>query len=353
MRLISEIDPNFSVLRPKQEEFTFYNVRELPFSVSGIYWEDGKYRRIPEKVAAEINPGVLEYHAATAGGRARFCTDSPAIAMQAELGSIWKWGHFALTGCAGFDLYATGDGANFHFGTFIPPVDLQDRYEAVLQTDGVMREYTINFPYYSEVKELRIGLAPGSRLEAPGAYVGDAPVVYYGSSITHGGCASRPGRAYENIISRRFHRDFINLGFGGSARGETRMADYLAELPMSLFVLDYDYNAPTEEHLAETHERMYRTIRAAHPDIPIIMMSRPKVLLNDAEKKRAEIIRNTWETAQRAGDSNVYFIPGAELMQDCGDEGLIDRCHPTDLGFASIARTLGDKMAEIYEKQRG
>ena len=140
--------------------------------------------------------------------------------------------------------------------------------------------------------------------------------------------------------------DHINLGFSGSARAQVEIAEYIAKLDMSIFVYDYDYNADDPEFLEATHERMFKTVREKHPDVPIIMMSRPKFCLDGEELKRVEIIKKTYENAKSRGDKNVYFIDGRDLCKYCGDEGLVDNIHPTDHGFASMARVLGDLIEE-------
>ena len=111
---------------------------------------------------------------------------------------------------------------------------------------------------------------------------------------------------------------------------------------MSLFVYDYDHNAPTLEHLSATHEKMFKAIREKNPDLPIIMMSRPKYFLEGDEDKRQAVIKQTYMNAVTGGDKNVYFIPGNELMKYAKNEGTVDNCHPNDLGFASMAQVLGD-----------
>jgi hypothetical protein len=116
---------------------------------------------------------------------------------------------------------------------------------------------------------------------------------------------------------------------------------------MSVFVYDYDRNAPTIEHLENTHERMFRFIREAKPDLPIVLMSRPKYRLTDDEKQRFDIIKKTYENAVAAGDTNVYLIDGGTLMALAKDDGTVDDCHPNDLGFASIAKAVGDLLEKI------
>ena len=346
---ISKIDKNFAVkTNIDKDGIKFYNADESPFKVYGVFRENGKYRRMPESVAKSVNAGVYGLHANTAGGRVGFKTDSSYVAIVAQMDALGKMPHFPFTGSIGFDLYAD----NEYIRTFVPPVDVSDGYEGLIELGSEkLREITINFPLYSDVKQLYIGIDEGAAIEESAPYKNTKPIVYYGSSITQGGCASRPGMSYESIISRRFGYDYINLGFSGSARAEDEIADYIKGLDMSLFVYDYDHNAPTVEHLRNTHERMFKAVRAAKPDIPIIMMSRPKFKLTDEETERLDIIKTTYNNAVAAGDRNVYLIDGKALTALCKNDGTVDNCHPTDFGFASMAKALGDVIAGIDLKE--
>ena len=212
-----------------------------------------------------------------------------------------------------------------------------------------MREITINFPLYCSVNELFIGVSEQATLCAPQPYKYEKAIVYYGSSITQGGCASRPGMSYESIVSRRLNADHINLGFAGYARGEDEIAEYISNLEMSCFVYDYDHNAPTVEHLKNTYEKMFKKIRQKNLDIPIIMMSRPKFYLTNEEEERLSIIKTTYNNAIENGDKNVYLIEGSKLMEFAGNEGTVDNCHPNDLGFASMAKVVGDVLEKILK----
>ena len=186
-------------------------------------------------------------------------------------------------------------------------------------------------------------------VEAPTPYKWETPILFYGSSITQGGCSSRPGSAYANIVSRALDADIVNLGFSGNARAEVEMGEYIKNLPMSVFVYDYDHNAPTIAHLEQTHERMFRQVREAQPDLPIVLMSRPKYTLNEDDRTRLEIIRKTYENALARGDRNVYLIDGPTLMAIAGNEGTVDGSHPTDLGFFSMAQALIPVLKEILK----
>lgn len=339
---IAKIDKNFEVKTSiEKDDICFYNANEAPFQIYGIFMENGKYRRMPEAVAKNVSDGVYSLHCNTAGGRVKFVTDSSYIAIHTVMENVGKMPHFAFTGSMGFDLYCEDKFVR----SFVPPCYMENGYESVIELgEKKMRTITINFPLYSDVKELYVGIAKDSVVKEAGPYSNQKPVVYYGSSITQGGCASRPGMSYPGIISRTYNLDYINLGFSGNAKAEDEMIEYIKNLDMSVFVYDYDYNAPTIDHLKNTHEKMFQAIRQANPDLPIIMMSRPRVQLSEAEKERCHIIETTYQNALLAGDNNVYFLDGKALMELCGDEGTVDGCHPTDLGFCSMAKAVSEVM---------
>ena len=350
MKKISDVDKNFKIKTTiKKDDVKFYDIKKSPFKIYGVFYEDGKFRRLPSKIAKKTNDGVYSLHANTAGGRVRFVTDSKYVAINAKMPSVGKMPHFALTGSAGFDLYICENGKERYYKSFIPPFKIKNGFESVVEFENSdLKEITINFPLYSEVEDLYIGLSENAILKEHKPYQKEKPVVFYGSSITQGGCASRPGLSYESVISRMFDTDYINLGFSGSARGEDEIAEYIKNLPMSVFVYDYDHNAPDKEHLMKTHKRMFSIIRKANPDLPIVMMSRPKYILTQDEKERFSIIEKTYLEAKENNDKNVYLIDGKTLMEKAGNEGTVDDCHPNDLGFFSMAQAVSKVLEEIF-----
>lgn len=348
------VDPNFEVpTELGKEDIQFFNVLEGPFEISGVYYEDGRFRRMPEAVAKTVSPGVTRLHCHTAGGRIRFRTDSPYIAVSVQLCNVHQ-SLFSSVGTAGFDLYLEEQGRLLK--SFIPTWYLCDHYAYAIDCPGrKMQDYIINMPLYAGVESLHIGLAEGSQVLPPKPFKSDKKVVFYGSSITQGGCASRPGTSYEAMLSRRFGFDYVNLGMSGNARAEDTMIEYIAGLSMDIFVYDYDHNAKTVEYLQDTHEKMFRAIRKSHPDIPILMMSRPKYYVNEATQKRMDVIRTTYENAKAQGDEKVWMLTGPELMALCGEDGLVDGTHPNDFGFASMAKAVGDLFQRegFFEKDGG
>lgn len=346
MKNISDIDKNFKTSGIDKKDAKFYNISEKPFKIYGVFKpeNDDEYIRIPRDVAAATSDGVKDLNSHTAGGRVRFKTNSKYIILKCFTKSIGTMPHMALTGVSGFDLYADG---NYH-GTAIPPFDSFDDgaaqgYDAIIEfSDNKMRDIIINFPLYNGVSDLLLGFEETAEIKEGNNYKYQTPIVFYGSSITQGGCASRPGNSYQSILSRRLDCDFINLGFSGNAKGEDSIAEYIATLDMSVFVYDYDHNAPNCEHLKNTHYKMYKKIRDTHSDIPIIMASRPNQCAADWQE-RIEIIKETLERAKNEGDNNIYFINGQDMFNSYDPNMMtVDSCHPNDFGFFC--------MAEAFEK---
>lgn len=351
MKKIEDADKNLKVSTTLEEkDIAFFDVSEPPFDIYGIMHTDTGFCRVPKAVADNVNDGVKFLSTNTAGGRVRFKTDSPYVAISAKMPYITRFAHMPLTGIAGFDMYIYESGECRFAHTYVPPYDMTNGYDSIYYfKTGGEHEIVLNFPLYNDVSSLLIGVKEGSSLSGGGKYIDKKPVVYYGSSITQGGCASRPGNSYQAIISRALDCDYINLGFSGSARAEDAIAEYIAELDMSCFVYDYDHNAPDAAHLEKTHEKMFKTIRTAQPNLPIIMVTMPLETDMDEIDKRREIIYRTYRNALDGGDKNVYFINGYDFYKMSGDSGTVDGCHPNDLGFWQMA----DTMLPIIRKVLG
>ena len=356
---ISKVDKNLAAKNiADKPNVEWHNIKENPFKIYGLYNPKTQdvFRRIPKEVAEATSENVVALSTNTAGGRFRFSTDSPYIALRCAMPVSYGINMSQLVKC-GFDLYIDEGEKHTHIGTFrhdVGDTEVYASYIDIFKTKfkGGKYNYTVNFPLYNDVYEVEIGIEKGSVLEAGAEYKDIAPFVYYGSSITQGGCASRPGNCYQGFISRRFDIDFVNLGFSGSALAEDAIVDYMSGLNMSIFISDYDHNAPNAQHLEKTHYKMYETIRKANPNLPYIMISKPDVYVNENNNEaRRGVIKASYEKALQNGDKNVYFIDGFTLFNglNCTD-CTVDSCHPNDLGFFRMSQVIGDKIEEILNK---
>lgn len=331
------------------ENSVYYNPKEEPFEIYGLYSpkEEGPFKRLPDEIGINVSENVKHLYTNPSGGRIRFKTDSEFIGVRVKFPYTAARSIMPLHATAGFDVYKDDSVCDeVYCGTIRPPVDCDNQYENVINMgEKRMRNITLYMPLYNDVYSLEILLDGGCRVEKTDLnYMDTLPVVYYGSSITQGASASRCALSYPARISRKYNLDFINLGFASAAKGEQLMVDYIKNLPMSVFVMDYDHNAPTAEHLKATHEPMFLQIREAQPKLPVIFISRPSVdYANKDLIERRSIIYSTYMNAIKKGDKKVYFIDGFSLFgndheRNCSADGT----HPNDSGFEKMADIIGN-----------
>lgn len=348
---IKKIDKNFADAAVSDKSTEFHSPKEAPMVVSGLAWfdEDKEYWRIPKDMRKNFNEGLDFLCNNTSGASVRFRTDSKSIAIKAEVGFPSTMGHMTpLTG-AGFDIY---ENDRLKLICFPPPQSTSIDASFPDRLGDGEKEITVNFPLYNDVKELYIGLDKGCKILPPTPYKSEKPIVFYGSSITQGGCASRPGNSYTTMISRWLNMPVLNFGFSGNAHGEPEMAELLASLDMSCFVYDYDHNAPSPEELERTHKPFFDIIRKKNPNLPIIMVSRATECDSEQVIKRKEIIYTTYKNAVDGGDENVYFLDGKEIYGEGEwDICTVDTCHPNDLGFYKMAKAICPLVENTLKKE--
>ena len=345
-RKIEELDTNFKITGIKEEGKVYFDVTQEPSIVFGLPWfkSNKEFCRMPPEKLKLFSEGIKYLSWNTTGVRLRFKTNSPSIALKVNLLSGSDMSHMPRTGISGFDFY-TGLGPNKKYVKTIMPESGAQEYQGEVfscDDDGLLKEWLIYFPLYNGVKRLQLGIKEGSIIEPADQYIIEKPVVFYGSSITQGGCASRTGNCYTNIISRLLDTDIYNLGFSGSAKGEPEMAEFISELEMSVLVIDYDHNAPDVKHLEKTHEPFFKCIRRKQPELPVIFVSKPDFDANISDSSvRREIIYRTYKNSLDLGDKRTYFIDGETLFgKENRDSCTVDGCHPNDLGFMRMAKVI-------------
>ena len=332
------------------ENIKFYKAFEKPFKVHGLYGDIEKngFRRMPEEVAKNTSSEVHRLHTHTTGGRVRFRTDSSKIVIKKQ-GDHYLSPHTTTMMRRGADLYIDYSyGSVYNHG--LMPNDEPESTVEISMPEGE-HDVTVYLPLFGTVGSFEIGLCEGASLKSHlTPYRNELPVVFYGSSITHGACASRPGLSYEGIISRKYNLDYMNLGFSGACKAEDAIVEYMSTLQMSAFVSDYDHNAQDPEYLEATHHKMYLKIREKNPDIPYFMISRPNFYFTEDNIRRRDIIMRSYLDARAAGDKNVYFIDGSAFFngENPGDM-TIDLTHPNDAGFKKMATYIGDVIAKVMK----
>lgn len=330
---------------------TWHSPAEQPLRLTGFAWydQDHRYRRLPVTPKWPLPSAVNNLANHTAGGQITFRTNSRAIWVKAKLRAVADMVHMPATGQCGFDLYFGAPGAQVFYGATKYNLRATEyEYKLIETSTEELRDVTINFPLYQGVEEVFIGLDEGAEVHEPVPYATSERVIFYGTSITQGGCASRPGMAYTNILSRRLNVETVNLGFSGNGKGEPELAHLAAQITRpSCLVLDYEANCVSTELLAETLPQFIRIYRESHPQVPILVVSRipfshdafhPETM--QARRERFEVQRTTVEGRRADGDENIHFFDGSKLLSAHWDECTVDGIHPTDLGFMQMANGL-------------
>jgi hypothetical protein len=341
---VLKVDPN---LQSENEKFTWYDARAIGVEGKGWAQTEHFYDRLPAKAKGVVRDIIWQLSKNSAGMYVRFETDSNLIAAKWKLGSkeLAMW-HMPQAGVSGVDLYIR-DGQEWHEIGVSKPLQFPENEQVLVRnlwTGGKMHEFVLYLPLYNTTESLEIGIAPGSRIAGGPAWAeGIKPIVIYGTSITQGACASRPGMAYSNILQRRLNRPTINLGFSGNAKLEPEMAELLAELDPSVYVLDPVPNVAAHE-VNERFSPFVAALRRAHPDTPIVICESysypqtPYLMTHDIYKDNAALDA-VYQELKTKGDKNVYYVKRETLIGTDG-EAFVDTLHPTDVGMLRVANGL-------------
>ncbi len=353
---IKVLDKNFRQARGNAEEGQkIFKIPCAPFALYGVFYdkEQGCFLRMPYTVGTAVSEGAAWLNRCTAGGRLRFSTDAASLTLKAEWNVFGRMPHMPHSGSSGFVLCDETEHERF-VAALIPECNDENGFcRTVALPSGKMRNYILYFPLYNEVTSLTLAFHERDGIAKGKEYKKIAPILYYGSSITQGGCASRADNSYQALIAKHTGVDFINLGFSGNAKGEEAMADYLSSLDCSIFVCDYDHNAPNAEYLAKTHRRFYERYRAVRKDTPILFLSKPDCDRDPDADKRLKVIKNTCRFAKRQGDEHVYLLEGSRLFGSEDRENCtVDGTHPNDLGFYRMAEEIERVLLRIYAKEK-
>ncbi len=354
---ITKIDKNFIQENAEFEQLT--KVFTLPCSEIDLYGTEydynlGCFQRMDANVAKKINYNIEVLSSTTAGARARFKTNSKTLHLSVKYKYLAKMSNMSLSGSSGFSLLEENEDGCRYLSTMRPLNSDDKGYTAKVTLTGELKNYILYFPLYNDyIEEIKLGFDNDTIVTNGKKYNFDLPIMYYGSSITQGGCASRPDNCYQAYISKWNNVDYLNLGFSGGAMAEDLMIEYLSSIKSLVFVCDYDANAPSVEHLKNTHFKLYEAYRKNNPDTPIIFMTYPNYYKNvQLYDMRLRIIKRTYKTAIELGDKNVYFLDGRKLYGKKDRENCtVDGSHPNDLGFYRMAIALNKILKPLLNKK--
>ncbi len=326
-----------------QDGMKWIDGRELPIEGRAFDGTEHYYDRLPSNVTASVNSGVRSLKHNTSGMLFRFATDSSRL--------VFKWtpystrlsmDHMPATGVSGIDVYRF-DAAKGRW-RYVRAGHITSAQGASLSLDWTPgTPCLVNLPLYNGIREFSLGIDPEASVAPlpPRASGVEKPVVFYGTSITQGGCASRPGMSFVNIVGRELDVPVVNLGFSGSGLMELEMSEHLAAIDASCYVLDCVWNmrGMTTDAFLTRYEPFIRNLRAKRPNVPIVMAGMSDVYCGGPNDKDAcvealygRLVAEGWEKLVHLPKDGMYS----------GDfEGTVDGIHANNWGMRSLAKAYG------------
>ncbi len=340
----------------------WYDVADWGIEGRGWPAEDMErfYARLPAKANGIVRAPVWSLSQDSAGMLTRFQTDADAIHVRYTLRSDrLAMAHMPATGVSGIDLYALDPEGQWRWVSVFRPGSGQTgdaKLNAGKLVDGLdpgSRAYTAYLPLYNGIEKLEFGFPKGAEVQ-PILPRTEKPILFYGTSITHGACASRPGMCHPAILGRRLDRPVINLGFSGNGKMEPEVGALLAELDPAVYVIDCLPNM-VEDEIRERAEPLVRKLREARQDTPIVLVEDRTygyAWVKESARKRHETSRSAliraYDNLIASGVKNLLYLPGADLLGQDG-EATTDGSHPNDLGFMRQADAFEPVLREALE----
>lgn len=341
------------------QEYSFSDGSDL--TVEGMGWPEGTtgWTRLPDDAREKVRDAVWNLSRHSAGITIRFVTDSPEIGVEWTLTSdTLDLPHMPSTGVSGVDLYVrTGDG--WKWANALRAIARTNKAMLLRGLEPVEREYMLHLPLYNGVEAIRIGVLPGYEIRRgperpPGKRL---PIVFYGTSITHGACASRTGSCHVAILGRRLDRPVLNLGFSGNGRMEMELADLLADIDAAVYVIDClpNLNGPL---VTERAVPFIERLRSLRPDTPILLVedrTYGDAWINDARATRTRenraALKEAFKQLRANGVEGISYLDGDLLLGD-ETEATVDGSHPNDLGFHRQANAMEPAIRELLDSSK-
>jgi hypothetical protein len=331
---------------PKLEDgLAWYDVQQ--WGVEGRAWSDTKryFDRLPARAEGVVRAPVWSLSRHSAGMCVHFDADAPAIwARYTLLSASLGMPHMPPTGVSGVDLYARDDQGTWRWVGVSRPTAQEVKAELASDVPPGRRSYLVYLPLYNGVEKLEIGVPAGAPFE-PVPPRTAKPIVYYGTSIAQGACASRPGMAFPAILGRRLDRPVVNLSFSGNGRVDPEVVDLLAEIDAGVYCIDCLPNMQGPE-VAERTEPLVHTLRKARPKTPIVLIedrTYTNAWLSPSRRERhtasRAALKAAYEKLKAEGVEGLYYVEGEHLLGD-DNEASTDGSHPSDLGMMRMADAL-------------
>jgi hypothetical protein len=327
-----------------EPELQWVDARKL--TVEGLGFRDVKspYDRLPGRAEGVVPAPVWNLSRDSAGALVRFTAATTAIhARWTVTNKNLAGANITAIASSGLDLYARTDAHKWRWLGIGQPKFPDTTAVLIEGIPATEREFMVYLPLRNGVTSLEFGVPKGSTIQpGPARPAGSKPIVFYGTSITHGIGASRAGMTHVAMLGRTFNREVINLGFSGNGRMEKEVLQFVSELDPAVFILDCLPNMGAQLVTERTAPGV-KLLRESHPDTPILLVEDRNIqsgFLVEARRKANDAnhaaLRDAFANLQAEKIPHLYYLEGANLLGDDG-EGTVDGSHPTDLGFTRQA----------------
>ncbi|MEO6739579.1 MAG: SGNH/GDSL hydrolase family protein [Chthoniobacteraceae bacterium] len=354
---VSKLDPAMGVNKPADENLDWHDVtkwgvegREFPDMERSSYFD-----RLPKEAEGKVTPAVWNLSRDSAGMMVRFKADAPSIHVRYKLvKATLGMPHMPATGVSGVDLYARDASGKWKWVQVTKPAAQTVSAQIISGLAPGEREYAAYLPLYNGIESLEIGVPRDAKFQ--GLPPRKKPIVFYGTSITHGACASRPGMVHTAILGRRFDMPVVNLGFSGNGRMDAAVGDFLTQIDASAYVIDCLPNMGPADVRTKCAP-LVRQLRAAKRDTPIVLVEDRRYTNSWITPAKAKFhddnhaaLRESYETLKKEGVAKLYYIAGDALLGDDAD-GATDGSHPNDLGFMRQADAMEPVLREALGRK--
>jgi len=352
MILTSSSDTPVAVVSPGPQqtrplEFDWYDAKTA-LTIEGQGFGDlmSTFDRLPARALGVVRDEVWDFSHDAAGIAVRFISDTREIRARWTLTNTRvPAANMTPIAASGLDLYVRSDHINWHWlGVGRPSWSPISSDILISQMPPGVREYLLYLPLCNGVKSMEIGVEKGASITGLPARQ-TRPIVFYGTSITQGYCASRAGMSYVAMLGRWLDREVINLGFPGNGKLEPAVAAMLSEIDAGAFVIDCLPNM-SEADIQPNLDQCIRTIRHRHPRTPILLVEDriyADAFLHGPNRRHNETnqrgSREVFSRLRRERIGELYYLKADNLLAADGED-TIDGSHPTDLGLVRMAREI-------------
>nr|WP_255716287.1 SGNH/GDSL hydrolase family protein [Rhodopirellula sp. JC737] len=269
---IADADPEMRASQTVEDGVAWFDVMdwEVEGRILPSHERQRWFDRFPQSADGKVTKNVWNLSRHSSGMMVRFRTDATELHVDYELMSDrLAMPHMPATGVSGVDFYARDENGDWRWVQVTRPSSSHVKTKVIDGLKPGLREYAAYLPLYNGVESMKIGVPEGTSLKPLPAR--SKPIVFYGTSITHGACASRPGMVHTAILGRRFDQPVVNLGFSGNGRMDESVGDYLVQLDAAVYVIDCLPNMHAEM-VREKCQPLVRQLRAAKPGTPIVLV---------------------------------------------------------------------------------